>query len=159
MWLIVLPFLAMLAYPADYDQSNVHRIQGRSIGGNGGRGGDASVTILPGSTIYILPRGGDGGAGGAASGRPVRASVGPSFSCATSTRADEQAICANPVLSDLDSQLADEYREARLRSPVIAAELQQSQRGWLRERASCLSDHRCLQAAYSSRIAQLKNWR
>ncbi len=72
-----------------------------------------------------------------------------SFDCGVARTPVERAICSNPSLGALDSQLADLYRAVR------EAE-RDSQRAWLRQRNECGGDVACLTRQYNERIAQLR---
>lgn len=77
-----------------------------------------------------------------------------SFDCAKATTFAEKAICADPVLSRLDEQLADAYRVAQKRAESRIA-LRNAQREWLAKRRDPCRDAACLRAAYEARIAAL----
>lgn len=72
-----------------------------------------------------------------------------SFDCGAARTAVERAICSNPPLGTLDTQLADLYRGVRDTE-------RESQRAWLRLRNECGGDVGCLTRQYSERIAQLR---
>jgi uncharacterized protein len=71
-----------------------------------------------------------------------------SFDCGVARTPVERAICSNPSLGALDSQLADLYRAVR------EAE-RDSQRAWLRQRNECGGDVNCLTRKYYERLEQL----
>ena len=70
----------------------------------------------------------------------------PSFDCSKATTADEKAICANPVLADIDVLIAEAYRgyEPRFQPKKRIA------RQLLKERGACGGDHACIAAVLSS---------
>ena len=89
-----------------------------------------------------------------------------SFDCKAAKTPTEKAICASPKLSALDEQLAREYERAlHALSPAGAAQLKDSQRGWLRyATAVCVprpptnagdDAARCLADEFERRLGQL----
>jgi uncharacterized protein len=80
----------------------------------------------------------------------------PSFNCATNRAPDEVTICGSSVLSHLDLELSALYAAARrdLDSPQQSI-LRESQRYWLRQRASCGDSEGCISSLYRQRIQQL----
>lgn len=76
-----------------------------------------------------------------------------SFDCARAQAADEKAVCASMALSDLDVRMATLFEVA---SHLVAMGqrglLQDDQRAFLKERASCGADAACLAGAYDARI-------
>jgi uncharacterized protein len=85
---------------------------------------------------------------------PVRAA---SFDCARATKADEIAICRNPQLSMLDSELGGLWY-AWSRVPMLmganGARMDAAQ-AFLARRAACGRNVPCLSAAYRARIEEL----
>ena len=81
----------------------------------------------------------------------------PSFDCRKARSRDEKAICANPEIARLDSQMAKLYSKRR-RSLRGAAgrKLTQSQRAWLGKRRACGSNVSCLKSVFQERIRQLR---
>jgi hypothetical protein len=87
---------------------------------------------------------------------PLEALAEPSYPCNVRLTATEQAICDDPVLGDLDRQMAGLYfalhdglssgRQARL------AEQQHLWRAW---RGTCGADPACLRRRYEQRILDL----
>jgi uncharacterized protein len=80
-----------------------------------------------------------------------------SFDCARATRADEIAICRNPRLSELDSEMAGLWY-AWSRVPMLMGgngARMDSARAFLARRAACGRDTACLTAAYRARIEEL----
>ncbi len=89
-----------------------------------------------------------------------------SFDCRRAASPDEQAICASPLLGELDEITAMFYR--RLRDYTgrfdnamgLQAQLVGEQRDFLRRRARCGGDAACIEKAYRARIrALLERWR
>ena len=81
-----------------------------------------------------------------------------SFDCAKAATADEQAICASSVLSDLDTQMATLYG-VRMQIPMLMGArgaAQDEQRAWLTQRHACGGDVACIVQSYQQRIAELK---
>lgn len=81
-----------------------------------------------------------------------------SFDCAKATTAIDRAICASPVLSDLDDRLAKAYTDSQLRAtdqPARAA-IKAEQLTWLRQTRNSCPDDICLAEAYQSRIQALQ---
>jgi uncharacterized protein YecT (DUF1311 family) len=81
-----------------------------------------------------------------------------SFDCNKAATADEQAICASYVLSDLDTQLATLYG-VRMQIPMLMGArgaAQDEQRTWLTQRHACGGDVACIVQSYQQRIAELK---
>ena len=71
---------------------------------------------------------------------PHQGHAGPSFDCAKATAPDEQAICADKALSDLDQLINNAYRnfEPQFREKKDVA------RDILKDRAACGSDAACI---------------
>jgi len=77
------------------------------------------------------------------------------FDCARATTALERTICADPVLSDADSQLAALYRDTLASSPA-PNHLRAMQRRFLRDRdAGGAGGPQALRTIYAERIAEL----
>lgn len=75
-----------------------------------------------------------------------------SFDCSKAATVVEKTICATPRLSALDDELATTYAAARKN-----AALRDAQRKWLAdERNACDDAEECIEAAYLTRIAQLR---
>ncbi len=94
---------------------------------------------------------------------PVRAA---SFDCRKASAPDEMAICADPLLSELDEIMADFYRRLRHYTRTfdnamgLQGQLKAAARAFLRKRAGCGANTSCLEAAYRARIRQLVDrWR
>ena len=77
-----------------------------------------------------------------------------SFDCAKAVSRIENAICASPELSNLDSQLATAYAAALARSSDVDG-VKAAQRAWLKETRNSCGDLNCLTAVYKQRIAAL----
>ena len=76
-----------------------------------------------------------------------------SFNCSKASHSSEFLICGDPVLSDLDDQLAATFSAARRRSSN-PAQLASEEREWLARRDSCRTAA-CIAREYRSRIAEL----
>ncbi|WP_198378122.1 lysozyme inhibitor LprI family protein, partial [Neoroseomonas rubea] len=69
---------------------------------------------------------------------PALAQTGPSFNCAQARAWDEQAICAQADLAELDRRIAAAWRSVTERAtPEDRQRLQGEQRAWLAERRAC----------------------
>jgi uncharacterized protein YecT (DUF1311 family) len=87
------------------------------------------------------------------SGRP------PTFDCYSVVDPDEQEICRNSELAELDRNLAVAYSVLRAhldkdKQSALAAD----ENAWLERRKSCKRDDACIRAAYITRLRQLRNW-
>src|SRR3984957_1474749 len=68
-------------------------------------------------------------------GRPPPTRVAPSFDCRAAVSSMEQAICADPTLSEWDLRMGQQYQQAlRLKRPADAQALLESQRSWILQR-------------------------
>ena len=80
-----------------------------------------------------------------------------SFDCARATKADEIAVCRNPQLSMLDSEMGGLWY-AWSRVPMLmggnGARMDEAQ-AFLARRAGCGRNIACLTAAYRTRIEEL----
>ena len=80
-----------------------------------------------------------------------------SFDCARATKADEIAVCRNPQLSMLDSEMGGLWY-AWSRVPMLmggnGARMDEAQ-AFLARRAACGRNIACLTAAYRARIEEL----
>ena len=81
----------------------------------------------------------------------------PSFSCAKASNAVEHAICADPVLAELDVHVAAEYKKA-LSLVEEKKALKANQRQWLRQMHSQCAGvgFQCIQHYYRTRLSQLQ---
>lgn len=82
-----------------------------------------------------------------------------SFDCAKAGTPNERAVCANPALSALDSEMGGLWF-AYSRFPMLMGgngDRQDEARAFLAARGKCGADIRCLTAAYTARIATLKS--
>jgi uncharacterized protein len=86
---------------------------------------------------------------------PARAA---SFDCARATKADEIAVCRNPHLSELDSEMGGLWY-AYSRVPMLmggtGARMDEAQ-AFLARRTACGRNVACLTAAYRARIEALR---
>jgi uncharacterized protein len=86
---------------------------------------------------------------------PARAA---SFDCARAHAADERAVCASRVLSELDVEMAVRFDTlAGLVAMGTRGDMGDSQRAFLASRRRCGGDASCLTALYRGRIAVLKS--
>lgn len=86
---------------------------------------------------------------------PARAA---SFDCAKAQAPDERAVCADPALSALDSEMGGLWF-AYSRIPLLMGAngvRQDDAHAFLAARATCGADKACLTALYRQRIATLK---
>ena len=77
-----------------------------------------------------------------------------SFNCAKAKTPDEKAICANPALSDLDTQMAALFG-VRMKVPMLMGSrgtAGDEQVQWLQTRGSCGANVACLTGVYKARI-------
>lgn len=82
-----------------------------------------------------------------------------SFDCAKASTATEKAICADPALSTLDSDLAAAFKNALTLWPAgnWSTFIRREQRDWIKVRDSnCKADRACLKNEYESRLTLLK---
>lgn len=82
-----------------------------------------------------------------------------SFNCAKAAAPDEYAICANPSLSNMDTEMATLFR-VRMEIPMLMGAkgaAQDEQRAWLQTRTACGASVACLGATYKARINQLND--
>jgi formylglycine-generating enzyme required for sulfatase activity/uncharacterized protein YecT (DUF1311 family) len=81
----------------------------------------------------------------------------PSFDCAKASNPVEHAICADPVLAELDATLAARYKQA-LGATSNKEALKSTQRQWLKQRngqcANAPDISQCLQRQYRERLSQ-----
>jgi uncharacterized protein YecT (DUF1311 family) len=89
----------------------------------------------------------------------LRSGKPPSFDCYSALDADEQEICRNSELAELDRSLAVAYSVLRAhldkdkQTALVADE-----NAWRERRKSCNKDDVCIRAAYITRLRQLRNW-
>jgi uncharacterized protein YecT (DUF1311 family) len=89
----------------------------------------------------------------------LRSGKPPSFDCYSALDADEQEICRNSELAELDRSLAVAYSVLRAhldkdkQNALVADE-----NAWRERRKSCNKDDACIRAAYITRLRQLRNW-
>lgn len=93
-------------------------------------------------------------------------SVAAGFDCSIAKTKIEITICADPALSDLDSELKRVFEFAQSETSGVNAEtgkrsdpVSKEQKDWIRNTRNKCKDAGCLKLAYASRIAQIKkNW-
>lgn len=81
---------------------------------------------------------------------PGAASAAPSWCGSDGLSLSERMICADEVLSRLELEASEAYEAARYVGPNL------HQERWLAERDRCGMEVSCLEAAYRSRIAELR---
>ena len=89
----------------------------------------------------------------------LRSGKPPAFDCYSAVDPDEQRICRNSELAELDRNLATAYAVLRAhldkdKQTALAAD----EGAWLERRKSCNKDDACIRAAYITRLRQLRNW-
>jgi uncharacterized protein YecT (DUF1311 family) len=89
----------------------------------------------------------------------LRSGKPPSFDCYAAMDADEQEICRNSELAELDRSLAVAYSVLRAhldkdKQTALAAD----ENAWRERRKACNKDDTCIRAAYIMRLRQLRNW-
>jgi uncharacterized protein len=77
-----------------------------------------------------------------------------SFDCNRAATSSERAICADPVLSEMDAKLFTAWKTAKAISKYPDA-IQADQRIWLNWRDQCVDDITCLRRVYRLRLPQL----
>lgn len=80
--------------------------------------------------------------------------LGASFDCTMASSRIDNAICASPELSELDSKLDAAYRSA-LAVSADPPRVREAQREWLRATRNPCGDEGCLLTVYKQRIAAL----
>jgi uncharacterized protein len=81
------------------------------------------------------------------------------FDCAKASAPDERAVCSDPQLSSLDSEMTGLWY-AYSKVPMLMGgngERQTEAEQFLATRRKCGSDAACLGRAYAARITQLQN--
>jgi uncharacterized protein len=81
------------------------------------------------------------------------------FDCAKAASPDERAVCADPQLSSLDSEMTGLWY-AYSKVPMLMGgngERQTEAEQFLATRRQCGSDTACISRAYAARITQLQN--
>jgi uncharacterized protein len=80
--------------------------------------------------------------------------------CQSAKAADEVAICAIPDLRTLDEEMDRAYRAARIRwKAPMSRSVKTGQQDWLKQRAACGSDTKCLFDRYVEQITWLDSYR
>lgn len=79
-----------------------------------------------------------------------------SFDCNKAAAMDELAVCNDRELSELDVKMATWFEAITGLVPMgTRGAIQDEQLAWLKQRAACNSDRRCLRNSYLSRIEAL----
>lgn len=80
-----------------------------------------------------------------------------SFDCTKARAADERAVCASRVLSEMDVEMAVRFETLTgLVAMGARGDMQDAQQQFLAARRRCAADRRCIAALYRRRIAVLK---
>lgn len=88
---------------------------------------------------------------------PSQLVAAPSFDCQKARSASERAICADPELAALDTEMARLYAQSRKAAAADkTSSLIVQQRVWLKRRAACGAEGACLKALFRERIAELE---
>jgi uncharacterized protein len=90
---------------------------------------------------------------------PAAAASAAGFDCSKAASPDELAVCANPQLSALDSEMTGLWF-AYSRVPLLmgsSGNRHDEAEAFLARRKACGGDIGCLTKAYQERIAQLQN--
>jgi uncharacterized protein len=80
-----------------------------------------------------------------------------SFNCALAKTGDEKAVCHNPALSDLDTEMATLFG-VRMKVPMLMGargDAGDEQTQWLQSRHACGGNLACLTGSYKGRISVL----
>jgi uncharacterized protein len=84
----------------------------------------------------------------------------PSFDCTNvKTESAENYICASPLLSQLDAEMAKLYDLASAQNAKAAGDVRRSQRAWIGKRDACAGRanvNTCLRDAYATRIEAIR---
>ena len=81
--------------------------------------------------------------------------LGASFNCTKATSNVEKMICADALLSELDSQMGTLYKKAS-QNTENKKELLENQRGWIKDRENCTTFD-CISLSTKNRISQLED--
>jgi uncharacterized protein len=82
-----------------------------------------------------------------------------SFNCRANLTPDEQAICDDHELAQLDVQLNNTYQRAlRNNPPHGQQQIRDAQRSWLSQRRSCGRNRACIRDMYRDQIAWLRQF-
>jgi uncharacterized protein len=89
---------------------------------------------------------------------PVSAADYAPLNCAAAASPSEKAICRNYGLGQLEARMATLYQwSTSFVGMGQRGDMQDAQRAFLKERASCGADIGCLRQAYDKRITQLQS--
>jgi len=83
-----------------------------------------------------------------------------SFDCAKATTPDEQTVCSDQRLSELDSVISRAYSQARQDSKGAGAQrdLLALARGFLKQRRACATDRSCIFGEYVAVLIDYRNF-
>jgi hypothetical protein len=88
---------------------------------------------------------------------PARVTARPSFNCRYGKTRTEKMICASPRLAGQDRAMASLYYDLMARAdPATRGHLRRSRDSFLGRREQCRSEA-CVDSAYASRMAELRN--
>ena len=74
--------------------------------------------------------------------------------CTRTSTPDENTICSDPFLVQLDARMDTLYDiSGRFVSDKDASALRDSQRAWVKDRQACGADKNCIRSAYAARNA------
>ena len=81
-----------------------------------------------------------------------------SFDCSMASAADEKAVCANPELSAMDSEMSGLWYGYKAMPLLMGASgnREDGARAFLTSRAACADDTACLTKLYEQRISALQ---
>jgi TonB family protein len=84
--------------------------------------------------------------------------VRPSFDCSNATWPTEKIICSSEMLSTLDRNMDDAYRNAKYRNPKFTSFLKKNQNNWIRKERETCKNNECLRRLYTARIVYLDSF-
>ena len=93
----------------------------------------------------------------AVAGGAARAATAPGFDCAKVTSKVLKTICATPQLSALDAELTNVYGNMRGQPSTDKKALAKDENDWMHVVRDKCADAKCLESAYTARIASLKD--
>jgi hypothetical protein len=166
--LALLAMLPLAGSPSDlprFDGAQLHRVQGHTIGGNGGLGGNVPI-IINGGTVILSPSGGAGGTGGTAVGRTTPASLEGrnNYPAALPTRAIPRCTLKMGGRTLLDGgcgfAASDEqvqFRASSGRSNYFVVVVRTTHEGWVNSQSVGIlaPDHAC----WANAGAQICGWK
>jgi uncharacterized protein YecT (DUF1311 family) len=122
--------------------------------------GEQRVDVPLKALAKFSPQPGIWGAAAGGAAKPSAAKgFSPSFDCAKASNSVEHAICANPVLAELDVRVDAAYNKAISAAPNKANALRTEQRQWLKQmhtQCAAATDFSCLERHDNQRLTQLE---